>query len=111
MWNIRNIMQIGVCSFCENIYQYDSLDEKEFENYVECFINEEFIEDCLERSTDGVIYDIENIENIYESNSNRYKKYNTEELKSICIKAFRRTIDEDKTINVEAFVENLIKEF
>lgn len=111
MWNIKDIMKIGVCSFCENIYEYNSLEENEFVDFLDIFLAEEDLEECLERSTDGVTYDIENIKNIDENNSNKYKRYNTNELKTICKTAFRKTIEEDKTINVEAFVENLIKEF
>lgn len=111
MWNIREIMQIGVCSFCENIYEYESLEEDEFNNFVNIFLTEEDLQENLERSTADIAYDIGNIENIYESNLNKYKNYNTNELKIICNKAFKRTVDEDKTINVEAFVDNLIKEF
>ena len=110
MWNIKDIMKIGVCSLCENIYEYNSLEENEFLNFLDIFLIEEDLDECLERSTDGVTYDIENIENIYENNSNKYKNYTTDELKVICKIAFKKTIEENKTINVEAFIDNIIKE-
>lgn len=111
MWNIKDIMQIGVCSFCENIYENNSLEEIEFEKFIKDFIVEEDLQDCLERSTNKIAYDIENIENIYNDTIKKNNKYQTYELINICKKAYRQTILIDQTINVEAFVDNLIKEF
>ena len=30
MFNIKEIFKASVCSFCENIYEYNSIDEQEF---------------------------------------------------------------------------------
>ena len=36
MLYIKDIFKACVCSFCENIYEYDSIDEKDF---IESFVN------------------------------------------------------------------------
>lgn len=109
MFNIKEIFKASVCSFCENIYEYESIDEKEFEERLKEFINEENLDECLERCTEDIYYDVEHINNVCDNN--KYKKFEIGDIWNPCNKAFLTTIYKDKTINVEAFVENLCKEF
>ena len=45
MLYIKDILQASVCSFCENIYEDNSLDENEFIKYLNDFMPEENIQD------------------------------------------------------------------
>lgn len=111
MFNRKEIFKASVCSFYENIYEYDSIDEEEFENRLKDFINEEDLDDCLEKCTENVYYDIEKLNNVCEDKFSNNKMLEINDFLEPCNKAFRSTIYKDKTINVEAFVENLCKEF
>ena len=111
--NIKDIMKASVCSFCENIYEYESLDENEFMEFLKDFLEGDDLDESLERCTAEIAYDIEDIDNkcrdiLYRLKS---KKFEYENILEHCKKAYLRTLVEDKTINVEAFVDNLTEEF
>lgn len=109
---IKDIFKASVCSFCENIYEYNSIDENDFVKYLHSYLLEEDLQGCLELCTSEVIYDIENIENICDNlYLLKYKLFNEEDIIDICKNAYLQTLERDKTINVEAFVDNLAKEF
>lgn len=112
MLYIKDILKASVCSFCENIYEYNSIEEKEFIKLLKSFLREDDLQECLELCTSDIAYDIENIENICD---NLYllknKKFEESNIIDICQKAYSRTLDKDKTINIEAFVDNLVQEF
>ena len=111
MFNIKEIFKAGICSFCENIYEYNMLDEKEFVKYLKDFLFDEDLDRDLEYCTSEITYDTGNIENIC---NNLYllknKNFNEYEIISICKNAYLKTLQNDKTISVEAFADNLAKE-
>ncbi len=113
MWYIKEIMKASVCSFCETIYEYESLEVTEFIEGVRRFINEINLDDCLEACMDNVKYDIKNIDNI--CNDALYllerKGFEIKDVLKSCDKAFRKTLYVDNTINIEAFVDNMAAEF
>ena len=111
--NIKDIFRASVCSFCENIYEYDSIDEEDFLKKLKYFFTEDNLQDCLEACTQDVLYDIEDINNICREKLYmlKYKNFDTEKIIPSCINAFKNTLEKDKTINVEAFVDNLTNEF
>lgn len=112
MFNIKEIFQASVCGFCENIYEYNSIDEEEFIEYLKIFLVDENPQSDLEYSTSGVLYDIENIENVCDSLYYLKNKYFKEDdVIKLCKRAYLQTLENDKTIKVEAFVDNLSKEF
>lgn len=102
MFNIKEIFKASVCSFCENIYKYNSIDKKEFIKSLRTFLQEEDLQGCLELCTLEIAYDIDNIENV--CNNLYLLKYKQFEESLL-------TLEKDKTINVEAFVDNLVKTF
>ena len=112
MFNIREIFKASICSFCENIYEYNTLDENEFIKYLRDFLLDENLDDDLEYCTSEIAYDTGNIENICD---NLYllknKCFEEDQIINICKNAYLQTLQNDKTINVEAFVDNLSKEF
>ena len=112
MFNIKEIFKASVCSFCENIYEYNSIDEGNFIKSFKYFLHEEDLQDCLEVCTSEIAYDIENIENVCNNlYLLKYKQFEERDIIDICKKAYCLTLEKDKTINVEAFVDNLAKAF
>lgn len=112
MFNIKEIFKASVCSFCENIYEYNSIDEQEFIKSLRVFLQEEDLQGCLELCTSEISYDIENIENICDNlYLLKYKQFEERDIIDVCKNAYWLTLEKDKTINVEAFVDNLAKAF
>lgn len=108
---IKDIFKASVCSFCENIYEYNSINEEDFIQSLRNFLQEEDLQECLEICTSEVIYDIENIENVCENfEFKKYEQNKMEDIVNECKIAYLQTIQKDKTINTEAFVDNLSKE-
>ena len=109
---IKDIFRACVCSFCTIIYEYDSLEEDEFIAYFRMFCKEEDLQESLRITTSAVLYDIENINNVCDSLLiSHFRKFESYEIEEQCLTAFKNTIRKDKTINVEAFVDNLAREF
>ena len=112
MLSIKEIFKASVCSFCENIYEYNSIDEKDFIKSLKYFLHEEDLQGCLEVCTSEIAYDIENIENVCNNlYLLKYKQFEERDIIDICKKAYCLTLEKDKTINVEVLVDNLSKEF
>ena len=112
MFNIKEILKASVCSFCENIYEYNSIDEKDFTKSLKSFLQEENLQECLEICTSEVVYDINNIDNVCDNlYLLKYKQFEIDDILDTCKSAYCQTLEKDKTINVEAFVDNLSKEF
>lgn len=112
MLYIKDIFKASVCSFCVNVYEYASIDENDFIKSLKSFLTEDDLQECLEICTSEINYDIKNVENVCD---NLYlvkqKRYETEDIIDNCKNAFLQTLGKDKTINVEAFVDNLALEF
>ena len=112
MLYVNDIFKACVCSFCENIYEYNSIDEKDFIESFKSFCNELDLQDCLEACTSGITYDIENINLVCKSLPiPRFKNFELNDVIDVCSNAYKDTIEKDKTISVEALVENLSNEF
>ena len=47
MLYIKDIFKACVCSFCENIYEYNSIDEKDFIRSFKLFCMEDDLQSCL----------------------------------------------------------------
>lgn len=112
MFNIKEIFKASVCSFCENIYEYNSIDERDFIKSLKNFLQEGNLQERLEICTSEIVYDIDNIENICDNlYLLKYKQFEEEDIIDICKNAYLQTLENDKTINVEAFVDNLAQAF
>ena len=110
MTEIKRAIISNVCSFYEVVHEELSLNEREFAYRVDTMLVEILnLEEYIQQSDIGTIYDIEEINEI-SKNIKLKKKYTDEEIIKIGTKAFAQTIEKDKTINVEAFVDNLVKE-
>ena len=109
MWYIKEILKASVCSFCETVHYYESLEAEEFIEGVKKFLNESNLDDYLVNCTEEIAYDIENIDNICREHlySLKRKHFNENIIRKKCLQAFSKTLYIDKTTNVEAFVDNL----
>ena len=56
MLYIKDIFKACVCSFCENIYEYNSIDEKDFIESFKSFCNEVDLQNRLETCTFEINY-------------------------------------------------------
>ena len=75
-------------------------------------MKKEDLQDCLEVCTSEIAYDIDNIENVCnDSYLLKYKQFEERDVIDVCKNAYLLTLEKDKTINVEAFVDNLAKAF
>ena len=112
MLSIKEIFKASVCSFCENIYEYNSIDEKDFIKSLKYFLHEEDLQGCLEVCTSEIAYDTVNIENVCDDlYLLKYRHFEERDIIDICKNAYLQTLEKDKTINVDALVDNLSKEF
>ena len=112
MFNIKEIFKASVCSFCENIYEYNSIEEGDFIKSLKYFLHSEDLQECLEVYTSDITYDIHNIENVCDNlYLLKYRHFEERDIINFCRSAYLQTLEKDKTINVEAFVDNLTKEF
>lgn len=112
MLYIKDIFKACICSFCENIYEYYSIDEEHFIKYFKLFCTEEDLQDCLEIHTSNIAYDIGNIDNVCDNlQILSHKNFEINDIIDKCMNAYKNTIERDKTINIEAFVDNLYEEF
>ncbi|MDO5564951.1 MAG: hypothetical protein Q4F88_06965 [Eubacteriales bacterium] len=112
MLYIKDIVKASVCSFCENIYEYNSIDENDFKEALMSFLREDDLQECLEICTSEIPYDCTNIENVCDNfRKLRYELFEIDSIVNNCKQAFLMTIQINKTINVKAFVDNLQKCF
>ena len=109
--NIKDILKANVCAFCEIIYAAESLDEDEFLESLNSFLIENDLERYLIEYTADVAYDIDDIDNICRDIEFYRKSFEFNEIIDYSRVAHYNTLNVDKTINVEAFVDNLIEEF
>lgn len=56
-------------------------------------------------------YDLDDIKNISNKSNYKNKELNYIEIIDCCRQAFIKTITVDKTINAEAFIDNIVNEF
>ncbi len=107
---LENILKASICAFCENTFDNYSLEEEEFIEALDYYINDNNYEERLQEYAYKIDYDFENIINI--ANESKYKNKNWDyiNIMNCCRIAYINTITNDKTINAEAFVDNVIKE-
>ena len=111
MFKLKHILKACVCSFCKNIYEYDCIDENEFLEFLKEFLSKDDLQAFLKSYSADANYDYIDIDNIVNNLKSKNKKYNVEETMNFCKLAFLRTIQTDKTIEIQALVDNVTKEF
>ena len=112
MLYIKDIFKACVCSFCVNIYEFYSLDTNDFIEKLKFFLYEKDLQQYLMICTVDIAYDIVNIDNVCNSLYSLYNmQFKENDVLHICINAYLKTIEKDKSINLETFVDNLAKNF
>ncbi len=109
---IKDIFKASVCSFCDNIYEYNSLSENKFVKHFQSYLLEEDLQSCLEMCTSEIVFDMQIIEKVCdELYLQSYKNFEIEDIIDDCKNAYLKTIEKDKTIDIKAFINNLSEVF
>lgn len=107
---VKEILEASVCAFCKNTFDYYSLDDDEFIKILKDFLIDRNLKALLHEYASEVDYDIENLNNISKVAKCRNKEFNYMDIAKYCRIAYIYTINNEKSINLEAFVDNVIKE-
>lgn len=108
---LENILKAGICAFGQNTFDSLSLEEEEFIRALDYYITENNFEEMLDEYAYELDYDIMDIENICDNYTYKNKDWNYLEIIDCCRIAYIKTITKDKTIDAEALIDNIIKEF
>ena len=111
MYSIEKILKSSICAFSEVVYDCDTLEEGVFYRALDGYLLETNIDKCLEECTASSEYDIGNIKELINNTELKSKSYEYDTVIANCRKSFSDTIFKDRTINLEAFIDNLVKEF
>ncbi len=111
MYNLKTILEASVAGFCETIYTYESLDVEEFCKSVDSLLIEPDVHSVLQEYLMDIAFDVVYIENSYNNFREKRKSLSFDVALFVCRTAFTRTLEIDKTINVEAFVDNVMLSF
>lgn len=110
MLKIKEILKIGICSFCECVLQEQLLSKKEFKKSVRNFLEtEEPLDNCLNMYSDEYIFDDGFIENACKEYSLQYKSLEEAIAFDCILEAFSTTIWEYKTIDIGAYMNVLLE--
>ena len=105
---IKDIFKASVCSFCDNIYEYNSLNENKFVKHFQSYLLEEDLQGCLEMCTSEIEFDMKIIEKVCdELYLQSYNHFEIEDIIEDCKNAYLKTIGKDKTLDIKAFINNL----
>lgn len=108
---LENILKAGICAFGQNTFDSFSLEEEEFIRALDYYVTDNNYEEMLEEYANELEYDTEDIYNICDNYSYKNKEWDCITIMNCCRIAYIETITKDKTIDAEAFVDNIVKEF
>jgi hypothetical protein len=109
---LKNILKAAICAFGQNTFDSFSLEEEEFIRALDYYITEKNnYEEMFEEYAYELEYNTEDIENICDNCKYKNKDWDYLNIIANCRLAYIQTITKDKTIDAEAFVDNIVKEF
>lgn len=108
---LKNILEANICAFGQTIFDMFSLEDDEFSRALDYHITDNNFKEMLEEYAYQFEYDLDNIKNISNKSIYKNKEWNYIDIIAYCRQAFIKTITEDKTIDVEAFIDNIVNEF
>ena len=108
---IDNILKASLCAFGQNTFDSYSLEEEEFIRALDYFINENDFNSMIEDYAYEFDYDIDDLKKAEQRINCKSKDFDYAEIITCCRLAYVKTIFEDKTIDAEAFIDNIVKEF
>ena len=108
---LKNILEVNICAFGQTIFDMQSLEEDEFAKALDSYLNCDEYSDMLEEYAYKFEYDIVDMKNKCNNINTKNKEYAYLDIMNRCSLAFLKTITVDKTINPEAFIDNIVNEF
>lgn len=108
---LKNILKANICAFGQTIFDMHSLEDDEFYRALDSYLNDNNIDEMLNDYAYEFDFDIDEIQNKCNNSNCKNKEWKYLDIMSCCRPAFFKTITEDKTIDVEAFIDNIVNEF
>lgn len=108
---IKNILEANICAFGQTLFDMHSLEEDEFYRALDSYLIDNNLDDMLEEYSYELEYDIDDIRSKCKNSSYKNKEWEYIDIMNCCRVAFIKTIVNDKTIDAEAFIDNILNEF
>ena len=109
---LENILKSCICAFGENTFDHFLLEEGEFVRTLDYYISDDAnTKEMLSEYAYTLEYDIDNIINILQNSKDKDKDWNYIDIINCCRSAYVKTITIDKTLDSEAFIDNVVAEF
>ena len=108
---LKNILEANICAFGQTIFDMFSLEEDEFSRALDYYIADNNFKEMLDEYAYQFEYDLDDIKNISNKSNYKNKEWNCIDIMDCSRQAFIQTITKDKTIDVEAFIDNIVNEF
>lgn len=107
---LKDILEANICAFGQTIFDVFSLEEDEFSRALDYYLTDNNFEEMLEEYAYQFDYDLVDIENITNKSNYKNKEWNYIDIMDCCKQSFIKTITVDKTIDSEAFIDNIVNE-
>lgn len=108
---IKNILEANISAFGQTLFDMHSLEDDEFCRALDSYLNDNNIDEMLEEYAYEFDFDIAYIQNKCKNLSYKNREWDYIDIMNCCRPAFFITITEDKTIDVEAFIDNILENF
>lgn len=108
---LKNILEASICAFGQTIFDMQSLEDDEFARALDSYLNDDDYNDMLEEYAYEFDYDIVDMKNKCNSFKNKNREFDYIDIMNCCRPAFIKTISEDKTIDPEALIDNIVNAF
>lgn len=108
---LKDIFEASICAFGQTLFDMHSLEEDEFLRALDSYLNDSSFDEMLEEYSYEFDYDTVDMQEKCNNSSCNDKELDYLETMNCCRLAFIKTITQDKTIDAEAFIDNIINEF
>ncbi|MBR2784899.1 MAG: hypothetical protein IKD74_02780 [Clostridia bacterium] len=107
---LKNILEANICAFGQTIFDMHSLEDDEFCRALDFYLNANDLDEILEEYAYEFDFDMDDIQNKCKNSSCKNRGWDYMDIMNCCRSAFLKTITEDRTIDVEAFIDNIVNE-
>ena len=108
---LEDVLKASLCAFGQTIFDMFTLEEDEFSRALNFYITDNNFEELLENYAYDFEYDLDDIENKCKNINYENKDWDYMDIINCCNSAYFKTITQDKTINVEALIDNILRKF
>ena len=108
---IKNILEANICAFGQTLFDMFSLEDDEFYRALDSYLNDSNFDDMIKEYAYEFEYDMIDLENQANNCNYKNKEWDYIDIMNCSRIAFVKTITDDKTIEVEAFIDNILNEF